>query len=211
MTPYCSRTGTRSTLDALRRSSNAWRLLVAATGRWDHQGFRYAIDNGAFTAFNKGHHGPDGFDAEKFSGVCQWSALQEHPPDWIVVPDLVASPQSAEFSRGWLSRVQEFTQRPLIAVQDGMSHQEADWFVDKGCGVFLGGSTEYKLATLHSWGAYCQARNCYFHVGRVNTANRIKKCQVAGADSFDGTSVAKFPSTLALLDRAIGQGAFCFT
>lgn len=44
MIPYTSRTGTRSTLRALR--ADGWHLLVSATGVHRTEGFPYAIDNG---------------------------------------------------------------------------------------------------------------------------------------------------------------------
>lgn len=52
MIAYASRTGTRRNLDALRGAG--WRLLVSATGVHRHEGFRYAIDNGAWTAYQAG-------------------------------------------------------------------------------------------------------------------------------------------------------------
>ena len=179
-----------------------WRLLVSATGVWNTHGFRWALDNGAWTAFNMGVP----FDTEKFRGVLDWSREQETPPDWIVVPDVLGSPESVNFSRSWFPLVCEYTSLPLIAVQDGMGPEDIEEFVSAGAGVFLGGSTEYKLSTLSSWGDYCRERGIYYHVGRVNTQRRIWACAAAGADSFDGTSVAKFPCSLTRLDRALRQG-----
>jgi len=48
-------------------------------------------------------------------------------------------------------------------------------------------------------------RRRYFHVGRVNTARRIRLCAEAGADSFDGTSVSRYAQTLPLLESARQQ------
>jgi hypothetical protein len=45
----------------------------------------------------------------------------------------------------------------------------------------------------------------HYHVGRVNTARRIRLCAEAGADSFDGTSVTMFSCTLPLLESARRQ------
>jgi hypothetical protein len=39
----------------------------------------------------------------------------------------------------------------------------------------------------------------------VNTMKRIHLCGLAGAHSFDGTSVTKFPSTINLLNNARKQ------
>ncbi|MDG9857934.1 hypothetical protein N5C93_29635 [Pseudomonas nitroreducens] len=70
-------------------------------------------------------------------------------------------------------------------------------------GIFLGGSTEWKLQTMEAWGVLARRRNCYFHVGRVNSARRIAMCSAAGASSFDGTSVTRFANTLPRLDAAL--------
>ena len=182
-----------------------WRLIVSATGVWNNHGFKYGVDNGAFTAYNKGNITPEGFDADKFMGVIEWTRTQEIKPDWVVVPDIVASRESLEFSTYWFPTVKEYTNHPLLAVQDGMEPQDAEPFIDQGAGIFLGGSTEYKLKTMAQWGKFCKARRCYYHVGRVNTNRRIRLCQLAGADSIDGTSVTKFPCTLRRIDSALMQ------
>ena len=200
MIPYCSRTGTLKTLAKLAASPAGWRLLVCATGRWYHHGFAYGVDNGAWTAHNQGKE----FDADAFRGVLDWSR-EQHAPDWIVVPDILGSPRSLDFSREWLAEVERFTELPLIAVQDGMSGPDVEDLVERGCGIFLGGSTEYKVSTISSWGDFCRERGAYYHVGRVNSQKRIRMCAAAGVDSVDGTSVARFPSTLRKLDDAFRQ------
>jgi hypothetical protein len=201
MIPYCSRTGTLSTLAKLAASPANWRLLVCATGRWYHHGFQYGVDNGAFTAHNKGQP----FDVEAFLGVLDWTK-EQHPPDWIVVPDILGSPESLDFSRKWLSKVQQFTPLPLVAVQDGMMPGDVeDLVVKQKCGIFLGGTTEYKISNISRWGEFCRKHRAYYHVGRVNSQRRIRMCAAAGADSVDGTSVARFPSTLRKLDNAFTQ------
>lgn len=57
---------------------------------------------------------------------------------------------------------------------------------------------------MEAWGVLARRRNCYFHVGRVNSARRIATCSAAGASSFDGTSVTRFAKTLPRLDAALG-------
>lgn len=179
-----------------------WGLLVSATGVWNRHGFdNWVLDNGAWTAFNKGSE----FDSEKFRGVLAWSRGEEVPPRFIVVPDIVSDDRSLEFSRSWFPEVQEYTDLPLIAVQDGMSGGDVEGLVSSGAGIFLGGSTEYKLGHLEYWGDFCREKGAYYHVGRVNSQKRIRLCFSAGADSFDGTSVTKFPSSLTVLDRALAQ------
>lgn len=70
----------------------------------------------------------------------------------------------------------------------------------------------WKLSTMPSWAALARSKGAMCHVGRVNTKRRIALCGAAGASSFDGTSVVRFPVNLERLNRAVEtarrQGAF---
>jgi hypothetical protein len=55
------------------------------------------------------------------------------------------------------------------------------------------------------WGRLARECGAYLHVGRVNSARRISLCALAGADSFDGTSVTRFACTAQELDHARNQ------
>ena len=104
-------------------------MLVVATGHDKNAGLPYAIDNGAWSAFNQGKP----FDAHKFRKILAWSATQEISPDWVVLPDIVAGGlESLEFSMCWLDEVSEYTTRPLLAVQDGMTPQHASLLLRGG-------------------------------------------------------------------------------
>lgn len=52
MIAYASRTGTHRDLDALRAAG--WRLMISARGVYRTEGFRDALDNGAWTSFQRG-------------------------------------------------------------------------------------------------------------------------------------------------------------
>lgn len=49
MIAYASRTGTRRNLAAIREAG--WRLLVSAASCLRNEGFPYALDNGAWSAY----------------------------------------------------------------------------------------------------------------------------------------------------------------
>lgn len=171
------------------------------------------LDNGAWGAHQRGV-------------VLDQRAFREHVirhgrhADFIVAPDVVAGGlDSLALSAGWLPALRGATAVTLIAVQDGMapadlapllSNPFERWsralgrFVNP-VGIFVGGSTEWKLATMRAWGELARSRRCWLHVGRVNTARRIQLCRDAGVDSFDGKSPVLFPSTLPLLDSARRQ------
>jgi hypothetical protein len=196
--PYATRTGTRRNLAAL--SGAGWRLLLTPSANALPPGFRYALDNGAWSAFQQQR----GFDADAFRRL-----VDRFGPgaDWIAVPDIVAAGmRSLAFSLSWVDALAG-TAPLLIPVQDGMDVGILDHLPAAITGVFLGGSTEWKLATMGAWGAACRARGLYFHVARVNTMRRIYRCAAAGAQSFDGTSASRYAVTLPKLDEARRQGA----
>lgn len=203
---YASSTGTASTLKALR--IHGWRLLMSPATlkrskdklaqRWaDGSPAPYALDNGAWTSHQQGKP----FDEDAF----RW-ALQRigDGADWVVAPDIVgAGVASLQLTKRWLNRIDH--RLVLVAVQDGMTPRDVAPLVGAGRGVFLGGSTPWKLETMAQWGRWCRQVGAYYHVARVNTVRRIKMAQCAGAHSVDGTSVTQFPSTIDLLHSAAVQ------
>ena len=202
MTPYASRTGTRTTLAALRGAG--WRLLVSATGVHRNEGLPYAIDNGAYTAFQQGK--PFDHDAFKRLMVSHGSGA-----DWIVLPDVVAEREpSLALSRYYLD-LYGTGHRWLLAVQDGMTSQDVEPFIGSIYGLAIGGSTEWKLSSARMWGRVAFNSNLHLHMLRVNTAKRIALAAAAGCHSFDGTSVCAFPSTLRLLDFSRRQTSLRLT
>jgi hypothetical protein len=197
---YASRTGTRRNLSALR--SAGWRLLLSATGVHRTEGFRYAIDNGAWTAFQQGRP----FDSAAFERLI-WT--HGSGADWIVVPDVVANRvASLRMTSWWLPHLDRF--RLLVAVQNGMVPADVRPWLGARCGIFLGGDTAWKLETMRGWGDVAAEAGCHYHVARVNSAKRIARAQEAGANSFDGTSASRFSDSLGRLDRAVRQGAFAW-
>jgi hypothetical protein len=194
---YASRTGTRRNLDAMRAAH--WRLIVSATGCLRNEGMPYALDNGAWTAFQQNRP----FDERAFMHAVD--KLGEGA-DWIVLPDIVAGGlRSLDYSLAWLDRLRGLPTPFLIAVQNGMDVEHVRDLLTPAVGIFIGGTTEWKEGTAQQWGALARRRNCYLHVGRVNSARRIAICAAAGASSFDGTSASRFSKTLAPLDRATRQ------
>lgn len=190
---YASRTGTRRNLAALR--SRGWRLLVSRAGAWRTEGFAYALDNGAWSDFQTGRaFNEDAFNAlvEKLGGGA----------DWIVLPDIVAGgARSLALSVRWMNRCLSVCDKVLIAVQDGMEVEHLEPLVGRNVGIFLGGSTEWKLATMAQWGVFCKRLGVHYHVARVNTYHRMRMAHAAGADSVDGSSATRYAVTLPRLDH----------
>ena len=197
MIGYASRTGTARNLSALRAAG--WRLVVSAANGLRTEGFAFGLDNGAWSAFQQGRP----FDAAAFERAVERLGARA---DWIVLPDIVAGgPASLDLSLAWLPRLAPLGVPLLLAVQDGMEPADIAPLVGPGLGIFVGGSTPWKLATAITWGRVAKDRGAYLHIARVNTARRIALCAAAGADSFDGSSASRFASTLPLLDGARRQ------
>ena len=191
---YASRTGTRRNLEALRAAN--WRLLVSATGVLRHEGFQYALDNGAWTA----HQAGTSFDVPAFQRAVD--ALG-HGADWIVLPDaLCGGLESLELSLSYLPELAVRGFRLLLPVQNGMQREHVIDHLSNQVGIFVGGDDTWKEATLPSWGAVAREVGCWLHVGRVNSARRIRLCALAGAHSFDGTSCSRWAVNVSRLDRA---------
>lgn len=205
MIAYASRTGTKKTLKLMR--DNGWGILICATGEHRCEGFKlHAIDNGAYTAWQAGR----AFDECKFLSVLE---KYHETAQWFVLPDIVCGGLSSlDFSMRWLGRVSAmgFKCLPLLAVQDGMTVSDISPIVGRDLGIFVGGSTGFKEGTLGMWGRLSAGKGCYLHVGRVNTKRRIRLCHLAGADSFDGTSVIKFPCSMGLIQGARMQSTLPF-
>ncbi|MEH3101620.1 hypothetical protein [Sphingomonas adhaesiva] len=201
MIGYAACTGTRRNLDALRRAG--WRLMVSARGSLRPEGFPYALDNGAWTAFQR---------REPFDGPAFDKAVTRlgRDADWIALPDIVAGGlASLRFSLDWLDTLRN---RPdlrgaqyLLAAQNGMEPEHVASLVGAEIGIFVGGDTPWKLATMATWARLVQERGGICHVGRVNTVRRIRLCAAVGADSFDGSGVSRFASALPPLDLARRQ------
>ena len=199
MIPYASPTGTRRNLDALRAAG--WHLMVSrADSNWSTQGFPYALDNGAWSDFRAGRD----FDDERFKTLVDRLGRQA---DWIVAPDIVAGGiRSLRLSLVWLAPLLVRTRMVLIPVQDGMGPQDlVSLVLPKRVGIFLGGSTDWKLENMHLWGKFCAERGVHYHVGRVNSIKRFRLAHMAGADSANGSSVSRYAVNLSKVDFASRQ------
>jgi hypothetical protein len=128
----------------------------------------------------------------------------------IVLPDIVMGGlASLRFSQKWLERLRRRQalagQTFLIAVQIGMDPEAVRHLLGPRVGVFVGGDTPWKLATMARLARLAHPRGAICHVGRVNSARRVRLCMAAGADSFDGSGVSRFAAALPPVERARRQ------
>lgn len=204
---YAARTGTKRNLAGLRRLG--WRLLVSAAGVQRTEGFEdlgIALDNGAWSARGTGVY-PDSLKRRFIQLVIMLGGLA----DWAVPPDIVAGGgASLLLSLRWMPWVLKHCKRALLAVQDGMEADQVRPYLGSEVGVFVGGTTQWKLATMATWAALARERGAWCHVARVNTVRRIRACATAGATSFDGSNASRFAVNQPQLGRAVAQQFFAW-
>lgn len=202
---YASRTGTQRNLAGLR--TMGWRLLISASGVHRSEGFEdlgIALDNGAWSARDTGTY-PDEMKRLFIRLVLAFGALA----DWTVPPDIVAGgARSLALSLRWMTWVLRHCRRALIAVQDGMEVDQIRPYLGGDVGIFIGGSTAWKLATLAQWADLARERGAWCHVARVNSPLRIRKCSLAGATSFDGSNASRYAVNQPKLGAAVAQQFF---
>lgn len=149
---------------------------------------RWAADNGCFA---KG----DRFDADT------WLAwLREFPLElrascmFATAPDVVAD-AAATLARSlpYLRALRELRYPPAFVAQDG-SETDMEGLVpwSEFDVLFLGGSTEWKLAEKLAGrvAAEALARGKRVHMGRVNSRRRLRLAELWGCESVDGTFLA---------------------
>lgn len=207
MIAYASRTNTRRNVAEIKAAN--WRWMVSPFDRGGPilAGLGHAVDCGAwatFQAFRRGERVTPLPDLHRFMAT-----VQRHGPnaDFIVVPDIVLGGDlSWHLTRAWLRQLRRYSPirrvRLMIAVQNGFDPALVEPFLSSRVGVFVGGDTEWKLATMGEWARIAHRKGGICHVGRVNTAKRIALCGKAMVDSFDGTSATKFAVTTRPLERA---------
>lgn len=198
---YASRTGTKRNLAALR--AHGWGLLISRAGVWRTEGFsRICGDNGAWSDFQKGR----AFDEDSYERFLNWIALQSVIPDWLVLPDIVAGGlQSLALSLRYINRCRAVAPLVLVAVQDGMTFSDLAPVVGPQIGIFLGGSTEWKISQMAGWGNFCADNQLYYHVARVNSQKRMFMAIAAGATSIDGSSGSRYAVTIPALTSSSRQ------
>lgn len=207
MIAYASRTNTKRNIAEIKAAN--WRWIVSPFDRGGPilADLRHALDNGAwhcFQAFQRGERETPVPDLGRFLRAVQ---LYGESADFIVIPDIVMGGElSWQLSRAWLRRMRRWPSikrvRLMIAVQNGFDPAMIEPFLAPRIGGFVGGDTDWKLATMADWSSIAHRKGGLCHVGRVNTARRIALCGKAGVDSFDGTSATKFAVTTRPLERA---------
>ena len=154
----------------------------------------YAIDNGAYGYYLR----KQPFNDKAFYKVLdEWSI----GADWVAIPDKVGDWYTTLSNLNiWLPRLEGYGCALLVVVQDGC---ELDNYTElmsvlsdnRIAGIFVGGTTEWKLSNLDTLSMLCHSVDKTIHVGRVNSGKRIRLCHSANVDSVDGSGMSRFRET----------------
>jgi hypothetical protein len=158
-------------------------------------------DNGAFGA---GYVGDE-----------RWFAwLSTLPLDRVrfaVAPDVpFDAAATLDRSRPWLPRIRELGVAAALAGQDGLEDLDVPWAEFDV--LFIGGTTGWKLGPAAAELTYAaHQRGKGVHMGRVNSAKRMRYARHIGCDSVDGTYLTygpdvNLPAVLAWLHESNDQG-----
>lgn len=141
---------------------------------------RFAIDNGAFSRFDK----------KAFDSLLAREYERRQNCIFVCAPDVVGSARrTLEVFYRWIDRLKDW---PIALVaQDGQQDLEIPW--DSLKAIFIGGSTEFKLSIYAKQIIQCaKTLDKWVHVGRVNTPGRLEYFDEMGVDSIDGTGLSRY-------------------
>jgi hypothetical protein len=150
---------------------------------------RWAFDNGAFIDWKHGLP----FDNEQY--LKRLRRIAELPddklPDWCVCPDIVGTTSSLAYSLEWKDLLSSYAPRLkwYLALQDYVHPDDVDHALclEKFDGLFIGGTTPWKLQTSPAWVEFGHKRGLPVHIARVNGPARLQWSVNIAADSVDGT------------------------
>jgi len=166
-------------------------LLTPLTGYkvWDGP---FAIDNGAFTNFN----------AKAFKRLLDRQEQRKDDCLFVTCPDIVGAAQrSVELfkrRRMWIPDGAGW--RVAMVAQDGMENIEIPW--DEMDVMFIGGRDPWKDSRAAAdIVKTAKILGKWVHVGRVNCAKRFDHFLSLGADTCDGSGIARYDHMLEKIER----------
>lgn len=140
----------------------------------------FAIDNGMFS----------GVDIPAFLALLERENERREQCLFVTAPDVVGSARrTLEVFDRWRPRLDGW--KLALVCQDGQEHLPIPW--DDIAAVFIGGSTIWKCSDhVEHIVKAAKALEKWVHIGRVNDPARFKHFEKMGADSCDGTGLARY-------------------
>jgi hypothetical protein len=160
----------------------------------------WAIDNGAYAKF----------DPAAFLALLKREEQRDREMClFVTMPDVVGSARrTLEVFEHWKPQLDGWGWPLALACQDGQEHLSIPWNAIKA--VFIGGTTNWKCSehARHIIKA-AQAIGKWVHVGRVNGPERFQYFEELGADSIDGTGLARYTHMREAIKNGRDQGVLC--
>lgn len=157
----------------------------------------WAIDNGAFAQFDVG----------AFLALLNREEHHKENCLFVTVPDVVSSARrTLEVFDHWRPKLKEW--KLAFACQDGQEHLPIPWGqIDA---VFIGGSTNWKCSEQAAQIVRAaKAIGKWAHIGRVNHPARFEHFEKLGADSIDGSGIARYSHMREAIAGRHKQGDLC--
>lgn len=174
-----------------------WHSLARETGRIGHlyspgaqrgpwPWFPYALDNGAFTCWDRF---ANRFDDTKWAAMeprwqrlIVWTQVAALKPRWAIVPDVPGD--AARTLERWDAFVGQLGGvPPALAVQDGMTPGDVRGLRVQPAVIAVGGTTEWKWETVALWAREFPR----VHLLRCNSPAKLYELERLGVESCDGT------------------------
>ena len=172
-----------------------WHCLARETGRIGHlfspraqrgpwPWMPYALDNGAFSAWNQDNNTWDEakWSEQAWREMVVWAGGQTQKPLWAIVPDVPGN-SDATFAR-WGRFAPSLGSIPLaLAVQNGMTPEMVRQLLPAPAVIAVGGSTDWKWETVEMWAREFPR----VHLLRCNSPAKLEVLEALGVESCDGT------------------------
>lgn len=145
-----------------------------------HPDQHFAIDNGAFSRFNR----------KAFEALLTRERERKDLCRFVAVPDVVGSARrTLEVFDYWFPLLGGWNL--ALVIQDGQENLPIPWeFIEA---VFIGGSTKFKESNEAAQAIKAaKAMSKWVHVGRVNTPDRFEAFVQMDVDSIDGSGLAQY-------------------
>lgn len=165
--------------------------LLTPLTRYANHGHVFAIDNGAFA----------GLDTKSFAALLQREKVNKDKCLFVTCPDIVGSARRT--LELWQRRSRWIKGWPLaLTAQDGLENLDVPW--DEFDVLFVGGGDPWKDSKASTdLVRTAKALGKHVHIGRVNTYPRYKKFSDLGADTCDGSGVARYSHMLRDIERSL--------
>lgn len=185
---YTAQTGDIAKIEKLQQYGVG--CMISSTRRWrmTSRGLKqipfFALDNGAFAAWQKGYP----FLEHDFLYTLSKCHEQGIALDFIVCPDICGGrgSESLAFSLKWAERIP--CENLALVVSSPLEPTDISFTLWQFSAVFIGGGDEdWQWSTAPDWIEFAHNRGRRCHIGMCNTLAKLRLAADLGADSVDST------------------------